>query len=171
MSERPFQSVLCITENRSRILALIVAMVHDFDLAEELFQETVVEILNSEDSFDPTRRFLPWACGVAKHVVLRHWKRQQKAPANGMNETVAQLAMIAVEGDDDVWHSERVALRRCFQKLSPRMRRLLLLRYGQNVKGPELAQQAAVQVGSIRTTLARLRGQLRQCIHTQTAQQ
>lgn len=149
---------------------MIVSMVHDFDLAEELFQETVVEILKSEESFDPTRKFVPWACGVAKHVVLRHWKRQKQAPTNGKSSILAELASIVVEGDDQLWRGERVALRRCFQKLNPRMQRLLLLRYGHNIKGKQLSQQAAIEAGSIRTTLARLRCQLRQCIHAQTVQ-
>ena len=148
---------------------MIVAMVNDFDLAEELFQETVVEILKSEGSFDPSKKFLPWACGVAKHVVQRHWKRQKQTHTNSMSAILSELASIVVEGDDDAWRSERIALRRCFQKLNPRMQRLMTLRYGHNVKGRELSEEANINFGSIRTTLSRLRGQLRQCIQAQTS--
>ncbi|MEM9368568.1 MAG: sigma-70 family RNA polymerase sigma factor [Planctomycetota bacterium] len=170
MNEASFQSFLCITENRSRILAMIVSMVHDFDLAEELFQETVVEILKSEDSFDPACKFLPWACGVARNVVLRHWRLKKKAPTNGLSSVLAELAEVAIDGDDDAWRRDRVALRRCFQRLTPRMQKLLLLRYGHNIKGQKLSSAAEIRTGSIRTTLFRLRGQLRQCIETQMAQ-
>lgn len=149
---------------------MIVAMVHDFDLAEELFQETVVEILKSEERFDPSCKFLPWACGIAKNVVLRHWRLQKKAPSNGLGSMLAELADVAIEGDDETWHRDRVALRRCFQRLSPRMQRLLLLRYGHNIKGQKLSSEAGIRTGSIRTTLFRIRGQLRQCIHAQVAQ-
>ena len=41
---------------------------------------------------------------------------------------------------------------------------------GHNIKGKELAKSADIRIGSIRTTLARLRTQLRQCIHTRTVQ-
>lgn len=164
-----FQSFLNITENRSRILAMIVAMVHDFEVAEDLFQETVLEILKSETQFDPTRSFTPWACGVAKNVVRRHWRRQKKQPTSGLSEMIADLALISTEGDEDLWRQERVALRRCLQKVPSRMQQLLLLRYGQNCKGRELAERASYRQGSIRTTLARLRRQLRQCIEIQTA--
>jgi len=167
--DRPFQSLLCITENRCRILAMIVAMVHDFEVAEDLFQETVLEILKSESQFDPTRRFTPWACGIARNVVRRYWRQCKRAPASGMADLVADLALVSTEGDDDLWRQERRALRRCLGKLPDRMRRLLLLRYGHNFKGRELAQRAAYRAGSIRTTLARLRGQLRQCIQMQMA--
>ena len=37
-----FDAFLGITENRSKIMAVIVAMVRDFHLAEDLFQQTVL---------------------------------------------------------------------------------------------------------------------------------
>jgi len=165
-----FHEFLNITENRSRILALIIAMVRDFEVAEDLFQETVMEILKSRDQFDPARRFTPWACGIARNVVRAHWRRQKRQPASGVSEMVADLAQVSVEGDSDLWRRERVALRRCLQKLPDRMRQLVLLRYGHNYKGGELARRAAYRQGSIRTTLARVRGQLRQCIRVRLAQ-
>lgn len=163
-----FQSFLNITENRSKILAMIVAMVQDFELAEDLFQETVLEILKSQDQFDATRRFTPWACGVAKNVVRRYWRKSRQQPRSGVSELLADLAQIAVDDDTEIWRHERLALRRCLKKVPPRMQRLLLLRYGYNFKGRELAQRAAYRQGSIRTTLARLRQQLRHCIQLQT---
>ena len=165
-----FQSFLSITENRSRILGLIVAMVRDFELAEDLFQEAVLEILKSQEQFDPARSFGPWACGIARNVVRRHWRRQSKDLTASMTEMIEDLAAISTEGDDEKWRHERIALRRCLQKVPDRMRQLLLLRYGHNFKGRELAERAAYRQGSIRTTLARLRRSLRQCINKQTAQ-
>lgn len=162
-----FQSFLSITENRSKILAMIVAMVQDFELAEDLFQETVLEILKSEAHFDPTRSFPAWACGIAKNVVRRHWREQKKSPQSGVSELLADLAEIAVDTETEVWRHERVALHRCLQKVPPRMRRLLVLRYGHNYRGRELAERTAYRQGSIRTTLARLRRELKVCIQAQ----
>lgn len=166
MNNPSITTFLTTTENRSRILAVIVAMVHDFELAEDLFQETVVEILKCQDRFDPSRSFVPWACGIARNVVLQHWRRQAKMPTSGMCDLISELAMISAEEDDDRWRRERVALRRCVQSLPERMQKLLLLRYGHNLKGQALAASTDLRSGAIRTTLARLRGQLRQCIQT-----
>jgi RNA polymerase sigma factor (sigma-70 family) len=166
-ANRPFQSFLSITENRSKILAMIVTMVQDFELAEDLFQETVLEILKSEASFDPARSFPAWACGIAKNVVRRYWREKKKMPHSGVSEILADLAEITVESDTEIWRQERVALRRCLQKVPPRMRRLLTLRYGYNYRGRELAERTAYRQGSIRTTLARLRRELKVCIQAQ----
>ncbi|MCM2371001.1 sigma-70 family RNA polymerase sigma factor [Aporhodopirellula aestuarii] len=170
MDECSISTFLTISENRSRILAVIVSMVRDFEVAEDLFQETVIEILKNEERFDPTRSFVPWACGIARNVVLQYWRRQSQVPSNGLSEMIAELAMIAADGDDDTWRRERNALRRCFQRLPERMQKLLMLRYGHNVKGKALADSASFRQGSIRTTLSRLRVQLRVCIDSKVTQ-
>jgi len=46
--DRDFESYLKITENRTKLLSMIIAMVRDFDVSEDLFQETVLEILKSK---------------------------------------------------------------------------------------------------------------------------
>ncbi len=168
MSEPSFQAVLSLSEVRSRIFAVIVAMVHDYDLAEDLFQETIAEVLRSESRFDPTQSFAPWACGIARNVVRQHWRRAKNAPATGVCELLSELAEIVEDAEDDRWRSERRSLRRCFQRLPDRMQQLLILRYGHNLKGKQLAESTTVRAGSIRTTLSRLRSQLSECVRLQS---
>jgi RNA polymerase sigma-70 factor len=165
--ERDFASILSITENRSKILAMIIAMVRDFDVAEDLFQETVLEILRSKDRYEVGRAFVPWACGISKNVVRRYWERENRKPLPMTEEVLMRLADIAVETDADLWREEQAALQRCLEKLPARLNRLFMLRYGHNIKGQDLAEQAGIRLGSIRTTLSRLRIQLRRCIATQ----
>lgn len=163
-----FDAFLGITENRSKIMAVIVAMVRDFDVAEDLFQQTVLEILQSADKFDPSRDFLPWASGVARNVVRRHWRGTEKQPSLASQDALDSLSEMAVdEQEEDLWQSERAALHVCLGKLPNRMRRLFLLRYGENHKAGKLAELSSFPVGSLRTTLARLRTKLRHCINTE----
>jgi RNA polymerase sigma-70 factor len=163
-----YRSFLNITENRAKIMSVILAMVRDFEVAEDLFQETVLQILEVSDRFDPAKEFVPWACGIARNMVRRYWRRQKTKLSSRAQELLDDLAQIVVdEGDTDVWRKEQAALRRCLEKVPERTRTLFVLRYGHNCKGQELAQRAQFHAGSIRTTLARLRQQLRQCIDLQ----
>jgi len=157
-----------ITENRSKIMAVIVSMVRDFDVAEDLFQQTVLEILQGEDKFDPSRDFLPWASGVARNIVRRHWRASGRQPATASQEALDALSELAVdEQEEDIWQAERAALHQCLDKLPDRMQRLFLLRYGHNHKAGKLAELSSFPIGSLRTTLARLRMKLRHCINTE----
>lgn len=167
MNDQSFQTVLSLSEVRSRIFAVIVAMVHDYDLAEDLFQETIGEVLKSESRFEPTQSFAPWACGIARNVVRQHWRRAKNAPTTGVCELLSELAEIVEDAEDERWRTERRSLRRCFQRLPDRMQQLLILRYGHNLKGKQLAASTSIKAGSIRTTLARLRAQLSECIRVQ----
>lgn len=164
---KDLKSFLDITENRSRILAVIIAMVRDFDVSEDLFQETVVEILRSKDRFIPGRPFFPWASGISKNVVHRYWERENRRPLPITGEVLARLAEISTDTEPDLWRKEKVAMQECLEKLPLRLKRLFILRYGHNVKGESLAERAGIRRGSIRTTLSRLRTRIRQCINMQ----
>ena len=158
---------LKITENRSRIMATIVAMTRDFNVSEDLFQETVLEVIKSAHNFDSTRDFAPWACAIARNVVRRHWRLQEKQPVAVEQDALSALAEIAAEpADPERWKDDRQALQVCLKKLPDHLRKLVVLRYGHNCKGSELAKKADMKQGAIRTTLLRLRQKLRSCINT-----
>ncbi len=148
-------------------MAMIIAMTGDFETAEDLFQETIVEILKSQTLFDFERSFIPWACGVARNVVHRYWKKKQNTTKK-YSGLIEDLARLSTEAENDIWRKERIALRHCLQKVPEHLRKLLLLRYGYNYKGRKLAEKADIRQGSIRTTLSRLRNKLRRCIQLQT---
>jgi len=85
-------------------------------------------------------------------------------------EVLERLAQVAVGTDSELWREESVALQNCLEKLTKRLKRLFVLRYGHNIKGQELANKTDIKLGSVRTTLARLRKRLRQCITMQIKQ-
>ncbi|MBN1672598.1 MAG: sigma-70 family RNA polymerase sigma factor [Kiritimatiellae bacterium] len=160
-----------VLEHRAAIMAVIVAMTRDFDAAEDIFQETVLEIVRSRDRFDETADFASWSKGIARHMVMRHWDAVKRKPTPLEQDTLEYLADVAQdEPDEDVWERERKGLRKCLEQLSERNRALFLTRYGRNLKGPKLARELGIRVGSLRTTLIRIRRFLRQCIGTQTVQ-
>jgi RNA polymerase sigma-70 factor (ECF subfamily) len=68
------------------------------------------------------------------------------------------------EGDAEDWDRERTAMRMCLRQLTDRHRELFLLRYGENIKGPSLAEKVGIKVKSLRTTLLRIRRFLRDCV-------
>ncbi|MEM9646140.1 MAG: sigma factor-like helix-turn-helix DNA-binding protein, partial [Planctomycetota bacterium] len=95
-------------------------------------------------------------------------RRQKNSPTSSVCELLSELSTVVQEGEDELWKGERRALRSCLQRLPDRMQRLLMLRYGHNLKGKDLADSASIRVGSLRTTLARLRKQLQDCVRAAT---
>jgi RNA polymerase sigma-70 factor len=165
VTEEKDEIYLKITRYRSRIMGVIIAMIRDFDAAEDVFQDTVVEILGSADRFDPSREFLPWANGIARNVVRRHYRIfSRRVSAVDVQNLEYLGSLMEKEREPDVWEEERKALRHCLEKVDSRNRKLLVLRYQENVKGKNLAERLGLSEKSVRTILHRVRNALRRCI-------
>lgn len=146
-------------------MATLVAMTQDFHEAEDLFQDTVIQIMKSAHTFDLSRDFSPWACTIARNVARKHWRHNSKRKEVIVHDALEFLSeTVTEESDIELWHEEKSHLRECIAGLPTRMRTLVELYYGQNCKGDELAKKASIKVGAIYTTLHRLRARLRECI-------
>jgi RNA polymerase sigma-70 factor, ECF subfamily len=146
--------------------SLIVAMTRDFQATEDILQETMLQVLQSEWPFASDTEFCAWAKGVARNMVRRHWTQQQRQPTPVAAEALEQLADALVKENEppEIWAEERRRLPACLERLSERSRRLFLLRYGEGLKGPALAATSGINVHSLRTTLLRIREFLRCCL-------
>ncbi|MFC1479116.1 sigma-70 family RNA polymerase sigma factor [Planctomycetota bacterium] len=155
-----------IWKHRGPIMAVIVAMVRDFSRAEDIFEDTMLEIVNSKNAFDEQKDFLPWAKGIARNIVRRYWASLTASPSPEDAEVIEFIADIASKKDEpDQWKTEKAGLRECMQKLSEKYRKLFLLRYGEDIRGDALAGQTGFKVKSIRSVLMRVRNTLRNCIN------
>jgi RNA polymerase sigma-70 factor len=156
-----------ITRHRSAIMAVIVAMVRDFNDAEDVFQETVLEIIRHADRYEPDREFIPWARGIARNMVKRSYAAKKRAPMLMDEDVMDSLADIVAQEDiaPATWEKEAAFLQACLEKLEHRNRRLFTLRYEKNLKGKILAEQSGMRETSLRTTLSRIREALRHCIN------
>jgi RNA polymerase sigma-70 factor, ECF subfamily len=145
---------------------LIVVMTRDFQAAEDILQETMLQILQSSPPVDSEVEFCAWAKGVARNMVRRHWAQQQRQPTPVAAAALELLADAIVEerAPPEVWADERRRLQTCLDRLSERSRNLFLLRYGDGLKGPALAETAGINVNSLRTSLLRIREFLRACL-------
>lgn len=157
--------VAAALRHRDAIVAVILAMVRDFDLAEDLLQETMIEILRSSERFDPQEELLPWFKGIARNMVHRHWRRQQRESKRlAIIGDLEFLAGVIDKQPEPRWEAERAALRHCLQQVGERGRRLLQLRYEQGLHGDALAAAAGMAFTSLANTYLRLRSKLRRCI-------
>ncbi|MFC1671550.1 sigma-70 family RNA polymerase sigma factor [Planctomycetota bacterium] len=163
--DRKDKFYLKITKHRSSIMAVIVAMVRDFGAAEDVFQDTVVQILASAERFDDARDFLPWANGIARNIVRRHFKKLRRAMTPMEQADLEYLGSVMDDAPPaDTVDEERAALRYCMQRVNTRNKKLLNLRYGENLKGKALADSVGLKELSVRGILKRIRDALRDCI-------
>lgn len=153
--------------HRAEVLATLLALVGDLELAEDLLQDTLVEIIADPSAYDESRPFVPWARGIARNLVRRHWRDHathcQHQPR--LRERLAELLEQADAEAEAVAEPDLLPrLRACLDRLGERSRRLLQLRYGEDLLGDALADRVGMPRTSVRTTLLRVRRALLRCL-------
>ena len=146
---------------RSGLFGFILAMVRNFDLAEELFQDVSVRILEREDEFTPGTNFGAWARAFARRTVLEEQRRRGRLLLD--NRAVAAVAdsLDETEADEAL---QREALRRCLASVRKSSRRLVALRYESSLSMSEVGEKLGRTAGSVQVALSRVRSWLADCI-------
>ena len=64
--------------------------------AEDVLQRTFVTVIETRGAFDPTKRALPWLCGIfGNHAKKVHEQRQRRVAPTGRTEEERQRAPVA----------------------------------------------------------------------------
>lgn len=63
-------------ELKRPLFSFLFRMSQNPEISEDLLQETFISIFSRSETFDPTRKFVPWAFGIARNKFLE-WKRRE----------------------------------------------------------------------------------------------
>ena len=154
-----------MTRHQRQIFSYIFALVPNRYDAEDLLQETSVVICEKFDEFEEGTDFVAWACQIAYWRI--RYSRQKFARSKvvfnqEIVDAVAQTASTMAKELD----SRHEALGNCLQKLHPRDRDLLLVRYEPGGGVQEAARRSGRTLQTAYKALARLRKLLLDCVTT-----
>lgn len=164
-SARPGQALArSLLEHRDAIFGYILALVRNWQSAEELFQEVSLVVLQKGQQGEAVERFLPWSREIARRMVLDHWKRGARG-----RRILGERALDAVDRAFEERDEEPAAtdllrsLRRCLEKLPGHLRRIVDLRYSESLPLDEIARRLERSAGSVQVALSRIRMRLHDC--------
>jgi RNA polymerase sigma-70 factor (ECF subfamily) len=156
-----------ILENRISIHGFILALVHDPHVAEDVFQEVCMTICLKWKAYDPERPFRPWALGIAYNKAMKHFERAKRRRVLLLDPELAEEIIGHPE-----WEEERIeerdALRECMKRLSDTVRRMLRMKYADNLSLKEIGRNIGWNAKSVSVALARARRTLMECIDRRT---
>lgn len=163
MDETTRQATRQWTLAQPAVSAFIAAVVRDFRDRDDVLQNVAVAVIESFDSYDANSPFVPWAIGIAKRQVGSYLRRRGRDPLVFDDETVAVLAVAF----DEETHARSAAfdfLADCISSLDGRARKLIDLRYRDDLKPAAIASQIDMTPNSVAKALQRIRDQLKECI-------
>ena len=163
-----FETMVTIyTAERHVLLGYIMAIVRDYQLAEDVYQDTAVAILKEMNGFDPSRDFRAWMRGVARNKAkqaLTRISREQKFPADEIQALIDQAYDERSDEDRSLMTRYQVYLRDCMERLAAWQRVAIRLRYVENLNLESIARNIEKSVGAVQVGLSRARGFLHKCI-------
>lgn len=142
------------------------ALIRDHAAAQDVLQETALVIFRRFAEYDDSRPFVGWALRIAKYQVLGQRRDVMRCPVVYDDEVLAGFteswgAMAPAQWDG----SELV--RECLGKLASHARRLVQMRYFDDLNASEIAKRLGMASSAVRVTLQRVREQLRACVEQQ----
>jgi RNA polymerase sigma-70 factor (ECF subfamily) len=165
------QFIKLLNEHQGQIYGYIVALTHNFNDADDVFQLTSMVIWRKFHEFENDRSFVRWACGIARLEVLDFLQSKRRRPLLLGNDLQLELAEIQSEKETSAAEQRQSALARCLEKLSSKNRRLLEDCYA----GKGSIEQASADLGrskhSIYNSLRRIRGTLLACVRSEVSRE
>lgn len=75
---KAFETLLL--RHKNRIFRFILMKIKDRDLADDIFQETFVKIINTLQlgKYNEEGKFLPWAMRIAHNLIIDHFRKTSK---------------------------------------------------------------------------------------------
>ena len=130
-------------------------------LADDLVQDTFVTLLEKPFCVKGDPATASYLRRVARNRFVDEMRRLRLKVADNLNE--ADLVWEEAAGDDDgeTW---RAALRHCLEKLDGRPRRILELRYQDQMTIDEVAHVMSMKASGVKSLLGRVKDRLRECV-------
>lgn len=153
-----------LVSDRARLLAYVWSMVRDEHVAEDLYQELLVVAMGRVETFGDSVHLLKWSRVTLRNKALEHLRRQRKAPLPLAGDVLDLLEGHWSETDALDSAEMTVALRHCLSLLTSKARQLVELRYGQGLRGTEIAQVTDRKPHTIYVALSRAYKTLAECI-------
>lgn len=127
------------------------------ETAEDLTQLTFERALKAWERYDPARSAPgTWLLAIARNLLIDHL-RADKGPRQQVLD--GEAAELGVEPVHDLGVDP--ALERALTTLDDRARELLALRYGGDLRGPEIAAMTGLSLANVQQILSRSLRQLR----------
>ncbi len=150
---------------RNELLHFLIRFLGSRAAAEDVFQDTFLQIHLVADSFDTSRRFKPWLYTIAANKARDHHRKQKRRAAASLSAPIGRSGSDEVEfidllsGDDEnpevpVSDAEQALLvKKAVDELPVHYREILLLSYFQKMSYNQIADALDIPLGTVKSRL------------------
>lgn len=149
-----------IRRYQSKIYTSIYLLVKDEYLAEDIFQDTFIKVINTlkAGKYNEEGKFLPWVARIAHNLVIDHFRKEKRTPVvnNGEDFDIFDVLGQYDESTEDRMIREQTYtdLKKLIHLLPSEQKEVLIMRHYGDLSFKQIADITDV---SINTALGRMR--------------
>lgn len=149
-----------IRRHKSKVYTSIYLLVKDSYLAEDIFQDTFVKVINTlrAGKYNEEGKFLPWVVRIAHNLVIDYFRKEKRTPTITNSEgfdIFTTIRFIDENAEDKMVREQSHSdLRKLIERLPEEQKEVLIMRHYGDLSFKEIADATNV---SINTALGRMR--------------
>lgn len=149
-----------INRHKDRIFTSILILTKDKYMAEDLFQDVFIKIIDTlrSNKYNEEGKFLPWALRVAHNLVVDHFRKVNRKPTiiTSDKQDIFEMINVVEEGVDRtmIRTQSQERMRKVVDMLPEEQREVIVLRHFADLSFKEIAE---ITNCSINTALGRMR--------------
>ncbi len=151
---------ILLTRHKNKIYTSIYLFVKDHDLAEDIFQEVFIKIIDTlrKGKYNHEGKFLQWAMRISYNLCVDYFRRSKRRTKVSPSETFDIFDVLEVQDDNMETNMIKgqtyTKVRELVDLLPPEQREVVILRHYADMSFKEIAALTRV---SINTALGRMR--------------
>jgi len=149
-----------IRRYKRKVFTYIFLNVKDRHLAEDLFQDTFIKVINTlrSGSYNDEGKFLPWVMRIAHNLIIDHYRKSNRIPTIENDDEYDIFNTIKIFDDcvEDKMITEQIHqdVKKLLDLLPDEQREVIVMRHYADMSFRDIAEQTNV---SINTALGRMR--------------
>ena len=156
-----------IRKYQKQVHAIAFRKVGDFQTAEDITQETFLQVYQKLATLNDPAKFSGWLYAIVNHLCIA-WHRKNRLHTESMQEiyiseieTDAYSQYVAVEHAKTTAEAQRALVRKLLTKLKESDREVITLHYFEDMTSSEIGDLLGVSENTIKSRLHRARQQLK----------
>jgi RNA polymerase sigma-70 factor, ECF subfamily len=149
-----------IEQYQHRLLRYLVYLAGSRELAEDLFQETWIRVLERGHQYDGQHQFSTWLFAVARNLTLDYLRKKSPVSLDGLMDDEDRAPLEPADARPLAWevvaqHEQAERISTALVSIPAEYRETLVLRFQEGLGLEEIARVTGAKLGTVKSRLYR----------------
>ena len=149
-----------IEQYQHRLLRYLLYLAGNWELAEDLFQETWIRVLERGHQYDGRHEFSTWLYAVARNLTIDYLRRKSPISLDGLLEDEDHAPVEPADTRPLAWevvaqHEQAERIRAALVGIPVEYRETVVLRFQEGLALEEIATVTGAKLGTVKSRLYR----------------